>query len=149
MRNSTPTTNRRQRSRSFHHAHDDGKHPATQFQRFLAYDFEILEDPHFAYIRPVWYGFVSLRIIHTNKHSYNDSYNLSSLTIMSLSRFFYEPFYSLSDFDRLFDEAFNARTDNTRARGQVTEGNESNGTRRLALRPRYAYDPYVYPSRLN
>ncbi|KAI0825964.1 small heat shock protein [Irpex lacteus] len=55
---------------------------------------------------------------------------------MSLSRFFYEPFYSLSDFDRLFDEAFNARTDNTRARGQVTEGNESNGTRRLALRPR-------------
>ncbi|KAI0764118.1 small heat shock protein [Irpex lacteus] len=29
---------------------------------------------------------------------------------MSLSRFIYEPFYSLSDFDRLFDEAFNART---------------------------------------
>ena len=24
--------------------------------------------------------------------------------------FFTEPFYSLSDFDRLFDEAFNART---------------------------------------
>ncbi|KAF9812875.1 hypothetical protein IEO21_05926 [Rhodonia placenta] len=29
---------------------------------------------------------------------------------MSLSTFFYEPFYSLADFDRLFDEAFSART---------------------------------------
>ncbi|KAI0043213.1 small heat shock protein [Auriscalpium vulgare] len=28
---------------------------------------------------------------------------------MSLSHFFYEPTYSLSDFDRLFDDAFNAR----------------------------------------
>lgn len=64
---------------------------------------------------------------------------------MSLSRVFYEPFYSLSDFDRLFDEAFNARTDNTRTRGQVTEGNESNGTRRLALRPKYVYNPFMHP----
>ncbi|KAI0742658.1 HSP20-like chaperone [Daedaleopsis nitida] len=29
---------------------------------------------------------------------------------MSLTTFFDEPFYSLADFDRLFDEAFNART---------------------------------------
>ncbi|CDO76514.1 hypothetical protein BN946_scf184712.g4 [Trametes cinnabarina] len=29
---------------------------------------------------------------------------------MALSTFFAEPFYSLADFDRLFDEAFNART---------------------------------------
>ncbi|PCH42744.1 small heat shock protein [Wolfiporia cocos MD-104 SS10] len=29
---------------------------------------------------------------------------------MSLSSFFYEPFYTLADFDRLFDEAFSART---------------------------------------
>ncbi|KAH9856433.1 HSP20-like chaperone [Lenzites betulinus] len=29
---------------------------------------------------------------------------------MALSTFFTEPFYSLADFDRLFDEAFNART---------------------------------------
>ncbi|KZV72599.1 small heat shock protein [Peniophora sp. CONT] len=28
---------------------------------------------------------------------------------MSLTHFFYEPFYSLSDFDRLFDEALDAR----------------------------------------
>ena len=28
---------------------------------------------------------------------------------MSLTNFFYEPFYSLSDFDRLFDEAFARR----------------------------------------
>ncbi|KAI8992742.1 HSP20-like chaperone [Trametes punicea] len=29
---------------------------------------------------------------------------------MALTTFFTEPFYSLADFDRLFDEAFNART---------------------------------------
>jgi len=32
---------------------------------------------------------------------------------MSTSRFFYEPFCSLSEFDRLFDDAFNARTGGT------------------------------------
>ncbi len=66
---------------------------------------------------------------------------------MSLSRFIYEPFYSLSDFDRLFDEAFNARTSgNTgnRNRGQVTEGGESNGNRIRALRPRQV----ALPSRI-
>ncbi|KAI0088383.1 HSP20-like chaperone [Irpex rosettiformis] len=55
---------------------------------------------------------------------------------MSLSRVFYEPFYSLSDFDRLFDESFNTRTGNTRLRNQIGGHNESNGSRRLALRPR-------------
>ncbi|THH15872.1 hypothetical protein EW146_g4674 [Bondarzewia mesenterica] len=33
---------------------------------------------------------------------------------MSLTHFFYEPFYSLSDFDRLFEDAFSARTPETR-----------------------------------
>ena len=33
---------------------------------------------------------------------------------MSLTHFFYEPFYSLSDFDRLFYEAFDARNDSGR-----------------------------------
>ena len=28
---------------------------------------------------------------------------------MSLTSYLYEPFYTLSDFDRLFDEAFEAR----------------------------------------
>ncbi|KAI0028329.1 small heat shock protein [Vararia minispora EC-137] len=35
---------------------------------------------------------------------------------MSLNHFFYEPFYSLSDFDRLFDEAFSARQGPPRTR---------------------------------
>ncbi|KAI0789311.1 small heat shock protein [Abortiporus biennis] len=50
---------------------------------------------------------------------------------MSLSRFFYEPFYSLSDFDRLFDEAFNAREVGAPA-GQVSR---LSGTEK-PLRPR-------------
>ncbi|KAJ3559676.1 hypothetical protein NM688_g204 [Phlebia brevispora] len=52
---------------------------------------------------------------------------------MSLSRFFYEPFYSLSDFDRLFDEAFNARTTGAPA-GQLARREESSTLQ--ALRPR-------------
>lgn len=52
---------------------------------------------------------------------------------MSLSRFFYEPFYTLSDFDRLFDEAFNARA-SVNGNNQV-QRQEANASR--ALRPRY------------
>ncbi|KAJ3551312.1 hypothetical protein NM688_g4776 [Phlebia brevispora] len=52
---------------------------------------------------------------------------------MSLSRFFYEPFYSMSDFDRLFDEAFNARTEGTNA-GTVTRA--STNAPRGIMRPR-------------
>ncbi|KAI0328836.1 HSP20-like chaperone [Cubamyces sp. BRFM 1775] len=37
---------------------------------------------------------------------------------MALSTFFTEPFYSLADFDRLFDEAFNARTSAVAPRSQ-------------------------------
>ncbi len=51
---------------------------------------------------------------------------------MSLSRVFYEPFYSLSDFDRLFDEAFNARTPDNQGQNQVQQ--RSNSDR--GLRPR-------------
>ncbi|KAI0739295.1 HSP20-like chaperone [Irpex lacteus] len=58
---------------------------------------------------------------------------------MSLSRFIYEPFYSLSDFDRLFDEAFNSRTiGNTGSRNRsqaLIEGGEPTNRVR-ALRPR-------------
>ena len=53
---------------------------------------------------------------------------------MSLSRFFYEPFYepfySLSDFDRLFDEAFSARSNGNG--GQV----QRRDTQDRSLRPR-------------
>jgi len=48
---------------------------------------------------------------------------------MSLSRLIYEPF---SDFDRLFEEAFNARTSSNAAGSQLTERNQSS----RALRPR-------------
>ncbi|TFY58538.1 hypothetical protein EVG20_g8110 [Dentipellis fragilis] len=48
---------------------------------------------------------------------------------MSLT--FYEPCYSLSDFDRLFDEAFNARTP-TAGRRQI--GQQEQG--QVSLRPR-------------
>jgi len=58
---------------------------------------------------------------------------------MSLTSFFYEPFYSLADFDRLFDEAFSARTDggngsSRQVARQGQNGNGSGGSR--ALRPR-------------
>ncbi|KAI0072186.1 HSP20-like chaperone [Panus rudis PR-1116 ss-1] len=53
---------------------------------------------------------------------------------MALSRFLYEPFFSLSDFDRLFDEAFNARTgdNSTSGNGQVAR----RGLGDTTLRPR-------------
>ncbi|EMD32766.1 hypothetical protein CERSUDRAFT_26148, partial [Gelatoporia subvermispora B] len=48
---------------------------------------------------------------------------------------FYEPFYSLADFDRLFDEAFSARTDGSTNNRQVArQGQNGDGSR--ALRPR-------------
>ncbi|KAJ3482733.1 hypothetical protein NLI96_g6773 [Meripilus lineatus] len=51
---------------------------------------------------------------------------------MSLSRVLYEPFYSLSDFDRLFDEAFTARESNNRNGQQV----QRQSSRSTSLRPR-------------
>ena len=55
---------------------------------------------------------------------------------MSLSRFFYEPFYTLSDFDRLFDEAFTARTSgNGNGTGSNNQVQRQEGNVR-ALRPR-------------
>ncbi|CDO70441.1 hypothetical protein BN946_scf184999.g82 [Trametes cinnabarina] len=51
---------------------------------------------------------------------------------MALSTFFTEPFYSLADFDRLFDEAFNARTGSGSA--VATRNNENTASR--PLRPR-------------
>lgn len=51
---------------------------------------------------------------------------------MSLSTIFYEPFYSLSDFDRLFDEAFSARTN---ASGQVQRHGQGDNAARV-MRPR-------------
>ena len=77
----------------------------------------------------------------TDKHSNHlpDSTTLcaphSLIDTMSLSRFFYEPFYTLSDFDRLFDEAFNARTSgNGSSNSQQVQRQE--GTTSRALRPR-------------
>lgn len=55
---------------------------------------------------------------------------------MSLSRFIYEPFYSLSDFDRLFDEAFSARTNGNSGPGELVRQGDSASSK--SLRPRYA-----------
>ncbi|KAI0759339.1 HSP20-like chaperone [Irpex lacteus] len=55
---------------------------------------------------------------------------------MSLSRFFYEPFYTLSDFDRLFDEAFNARTGENTGNGQVQRRGTGASAAERSLRPR-------------
>lgn len=56
---------------------------------------------------------------------------------MSLTNFFYEPFYSLSDFDRLFDEAFSARTNSgsNANQGQQVQRQAQNIVNR-SLRPR-------------
>ena len=56
---------------------------------------------------------------------------------MSLTQFFYEPFYSLSDFDRLFDEAFDARNGSGRA-GQNRQIARQGSSSLSALRPKYA-----------
>ena len=45
----------------------------------------------------------------------------------------YEPFYTLSDFDRLFDEAFNARSGDNNKQVQRQQGN---GSTPRSLRPR-------------
>ncbi|EIN11794.1 small heat shock protein [Punctularia strigosozonata HHB-11173 SS5] len=51
---------------------------------------------------------------------------------MSLSRFWYEPVFTPSDFDRLFDEAFNARTGNGNTGGDLQRSRGTSGP----LRPR-------------
>ena len=52
---------------------------------------------------------------------------------MALSSFFSQPFYSLADFDSLFDEAFNARSQGSSA----LTTREGNNTAARPLRPRY------------
>ncbi|KAA1476762.1 HSP20-like chaperone [Dentipellis sp. KUC8613] len=54
---------------------------------------------------------------------------------MSLTHFFYEPFYSLADFDKLFDEAFSARSGNGDVQRRQSRGNVSASNGGL-LRPR-------------
>ncbi|KAI0721431.1 HSP20-like chaperone [Fomitopsis betulina] len=50
---------------------------------------------------------------------------------MALSTFFNEPFYSLADFDRLFDDAFSARTGGQRNNRQLQQDSTQ-----CSLRPR-------------
>ncbi|KAI0717765.1 small heat shock protein [Cerioporus squamosus] len=54
---------------------------------------------------------------------------------MSLT-FFTEPFYSLSDFDRLFDEAFNARTGSQGQGSSALTQRENTNTAARPMRPR-------------
>ena len=53
---------------------------------------------------------------------------------MSLTTFFNEPFYSLADFDRLFDEAFAARTGSSGSSAVATRENTNAAAR--PMRPR-------------
>ena len=55
---------------------------------------------------------------------------------MSLT-FFTEPFYSLADFDRLFDEAFNARTSGTQVAHRDHDGRHPQNNASRPLRPRF------------
>ena len=57
---------------------------------------------------------------------------------MSLT-FFTEPFYSLADFDSLFDEAFNARTSGSATvahRDRASEGRHVQNAASRPMRPR-------------
>ena len=55
---------------------------------------------------------------------------------MSLT-LFPEPFYTLADFDRLFDEAFNARSSGVRNAGErLTENGQIQNTASRVMRPR-------------
>ncbi|TFY74207.1 hypothetical protein EWM64_g9805 [Hericium alpestre] len=54
---------------------------------------------------------------------------------MSLAQFFYEPFYSLSDFDKLFDEAFSVRAGNGQLQRREGRRNVGEAGSRF-LRPR-------------
>ena len=55
---------------------------------------------------------------------------------MALSTFFNEPFYSLADFDRLFDEAFNARTSGAPSSAVARSSNENANLSARPMRPR-------------
>jgi len=56
----------------------------------------------------------SLQLSASNPHVFTFIANLD----MSLTRIFNEPFFSLTDFDRLFDDAFARRTDNNQVAQQ-------------------------------
>ena len=51
------------------------------------------------------------------------------------SYLFSDPFYTLSEFDRLFDEAFNQRTEGNNQGGQLQRRSGADNSSRL-LRPR-------------
>ena len=55
---------------------------------------------------------------------------------MSLT-FFTEPFYSLADFDRLFDEAFNARSLGAPSSPAVARSGSNENAAVRPMRPRY------------
>lgn len=54
---------------------------------------------------------------------------------MSFSTFFHEPFYSLADFDRLFDDAFSARSADDRQVQRL----ENTAPSARSFRPKYVF----------
>ena len=67
---------------------------------------------------------------------------------MSLTHFFYEPFYSLSDFDRLFDEAFNARPSGPNNSALARRDGRQQSSVSRVMRPRCASPPITACRRL-
>ena len=85
---------------------------------------------------------LALWIFQHNKsnssHSQLAQTTLYSSLPMSLT-FFTEPFYSLADFDSLFDEAFNARTSGSATvahRDRASEGRHLHNAASRPMRPR-------------
>ncbi|KAI0318967.1 small heat shock protein [Amylostereum chailletii] len=64
---------------------------------------------------------------------------------MSLTSFFYEPFYSLSDFDRLFDEAFSARQSDGNGRQLQRQNSNTRALASNSLRPKYGLSILASP----
>ncbi len=65
---------------------------------------------------------------------------------MALSSFFTQPFYSLADFDTLFDEAFNARTGPRGQGSSALTQRENANTATRPLRPRYVISAFLVSS---
>ena len=77
---------------------------------------------------------------------FHHRYSFIKLSLLDMSlTFFTEPFYSLSDFDRLFDEAFNARTSGTPSAVARPQSHENAASR--PLRPRWVpCGPFLHQS---
>lgn len=66
------------------------------------------------------------------KHQIHQTQQAKQKLNMSVTRFFYEPYYPLSEFDSLFDEAFSARGN----QGQRRRSNNQGSLLNQSIKPR-------------